>query len=159
DQTVRLWDARTGKRLHTLDHPGKVMRVAFSPDGRQLASATMRHGSKVVVKVWDTATGQAVFTSSEDPGYPFGMTVDPEWRYVVNEGPNQTVKVWDFRTKQELGVLGRHDQHIFCLTFSPDGRLLASASNDEKVKVWAWDPARLGQGHKPELTLTVSVFG
>jgi len=44
--TVKLWDARSGAVLQKLDHPGYVKAVAFSPDGKTLASAS--HGDKTV---------------------------------------------------------------------------------------------------------------
>src|SRR5262249_11162615 len=54
DGTIRLYDTATGKELRVVGrHPGVVWGVAFSPDGKTLASCARRHG---VVRLWDVAT-------------------------------------------------------------------------------------------------------
>ena len=61
DKTARLWDPATGKHLRTLTgHGGAVEGVAFSPDGRLLASRT--GGSDKTVRLWDPATGEHLRT-------------------------------------------------------------------------------------------------
>jgi WD40 repeat protein/serine/threonine protein kinase len=159
DKTVRLWDARTGNLLHTLARPGSVFtifRLAFSPDGERIAVAATSTERTALVQVWDTRTGQEVFTIP-DKSPPFFVTFDPKGRYLVKEGPGFTVKVWDARTGHEVGILGRHEQPIWSMAFSPDGHRLASASTDGKVKVWAWDPTRLGKTQEPELQLSAGI--
>ena len=50
DNTAKVWDARTGREVHTLSaHHADVLRVAFSPDGRLLATLSLDGTSKV----WD----------------------------------------------------------------------------------------------------------
>jgi len=59
DETVRLWGAATGAALQTLEcHTDLVMAVAFSLDGKQLASAS----DDQTVRLWNTATGAALQT-------------------------------------------------------------------------------------------------
>jgi WD40 repeat protein/serine/threonine protein kinase len=159
DKTVRLWDARTGNLLRTLARPGSaftIFRLAFSPDGERIAVAATSTERTALVQVWDTPTGQEVFTIP-DKSMPFFVTFDPKGRYLVKEGPGFTVKVWDARTRHEVGILGRHERPIWGMAFSPDGQRLASASSDGKVKVWAWDPTRLGKTQEPELKLSAGV--
>jgi WD40 repeat protein/serine/threonine protein kinase len=157
DKTVRLWDARTGAPLRTLHHPGIGLNVAFHPDSRQLASAANTPERIPIVIVWDAETGQEVRRTRANSSTL--VTFDPKGRYLLTEGPGHAVQVLDPRNDKVLGVLGRHDELIWGMTFSPDGKRLATASNDWTVKVWAWDPARLGQGQEPELTLPVRALG
>jgi WD40 repeat protein len=155
---VRLWDASTGAPLRTLAHPRNVFRVAFSPDGRQLAAAAVSPDRTAVVKVWEVATGREAVTIHEK-SMPFFATFAPGGRYLLKEGPAHAVKVWDARTGDPVGAIGRHDLQIWAMKFSRDGQRLATASNDGTVRVWAWDPARLKEMQEPELTLPVRAIG
>ena len=59
DGTVKIWDSATDKELFSLKgHSGPVSSVAFSPDGKRLASASMDS----TVKIWDSATGKVLFS-------------------------------------------------------------------------------------------------
>ena len=63
---IWVWDAATGQEILTLKgHTGWVGSVAFSPDGKRLASAGQMDGT---VKVWDAATGQETLTLGKHPG-------------------------------------------------------------------------------------------
>jgi len=161
DKTVRLWDARTGSLVRTLARSGSVFtifRLAYSPDGKRVAVAATSAERTALVQVWDTATGEEVFTIREK-SMPFFVTFDPKGRYLVKEGAGFTVKVWDARTGEPKGIVGRHGQMIWGMAFSPDpdGRRVASASSDGMVKVWEWDPARLDKTQEPKLALNVGV--
>jgi len=158
DNSVRLWDAQTGTNTRILRLPGCVFHVAFSPDSRQLAAATLTAERSAAIIAWDPLTGQELFTIQEKV-FLFCVTFDPTGRYVLREGPNFSVKVWDSRTREDVGILGRHGFNIWGMTFSPDGRRLATASSDGSVKVWAWEPEQLGQPREPGLFLPACVLG
>jgi WD40 repeat protein len=158
DKTVRLWDAQTGTLRRAYAHPNRVTRMVFSPNGRQLAAASVSTDRTAIVKVWDAATGGEDVTISEKSMH-FSVAFDPDGRYLLKEGPGHTVKAWNARTGDAVGEIGRHKEQIWAMKFSHDGRRLATASNDGTVRVWAWDPARLGEMQEPELTLTVRVIG
>ena len=157
--TVWLLDSQTGAPLHTYVHPAGVTRVVFSPDGRQLATDLLSSEGNTIVKVWDVATGVEAVAPIRERIQSSTVAFDPDGRYLLIEGPDHTVKVWDARSGLAVGEIGRHDELIWAMTFSPDGRRLATASNDGTVRVWAWDPARLREMQKPELTLTALNLG
>ena len=115
------------------------MSVAFSPDGKRIASA----GDDRTVKVWDAATGQETLTLEGHPRPRSGA-----WRSAPTASgsppPSEdgTVKVWDAATGQEILTLKGHTGEVTSVAFSPDGKRLASAS-------WDRDGEGVGRRDRP----------
>jgi WD40 repeat protein len=85
-----VWDAGTGQETLTLKaHTEPVYSVAFSPDGKRLASASLDR----MVKVWDAGTGQETLTLKGHHTVAFS----PDGQRLAAPGADWTVKVWDAR--------------------------------------------------------------
>jgi WD40 repeat protein len=125
--------------------------VAFSPDGRRIASAAGWE-----VKVWDAQTGQELLDL--DTGPVNGVAFSPDGTRIASgsgepftPGKAGELKVWDARTGQLLLDLKGHTHAVRSVAFSPDGQRLATGSDDQTVKVW---DARPGFQHlNQQLTL------
>jgi len=113
-------------------HTGPASSVAFSPDGKRLASAS---GDRTV-KVWDAGTGQESFTLKGHTDAVVSVAFSPDGKRLASASKDQTVKVWDAGTGQETLTLKGHINEVDSVAFSPDGKWLASASFDQTVKVW-----------------------
>ena len=109
--------------------------VAFSPDGRLLATAS----SDETARVWDPATGGCLRTLTGHTLPVHAVAFSPDGRLLATASDDKTARVWELATGGCLRTLTGHTDAVYGVAFSPDGLLLATASWDETGRVW--DPA------------------
>ena len=136
NRTIRLWDVETGAHKRTLEgHGSTVLGVAFSPDGRALASGSYDK----TIRLWDAETGAPLRTLEGHTAAVTSVAFSPDGRTLASgswDNTDNTVRLWDAETGAPLRTLEGHTNFVWSVAFSPDGRTLASGSWDRTVRLW-----------------------
>ncbi|KZP11144.1 WD40 repeat-like protein [Athelia psychrophila] len=139
DHTLFLWSlfpsepAPAGKQkpLTRLNgHQRQIAHVAFSPNGRWLASAAFDSS----VRIWDGRTGVFVATLRGHVGAVYRLCWSADSRMVVSASKDGTVKIWDLKTYKIKTDLPGHTDEVYCVDFVADK--IVSAGRDRTVKIW-----------------------
>ena len=133
---VKLWDAASGRELRRLQgHRISVQTVAFSPDGRTIASGS----EDQTTKLWDAASGQELRTLTGHGAGVSAVRFSPDGRKIVTASGDHTLKLWDAATGRELHTFAGHVGPVWNVAFSPDGQTIVSASGDRTIRRWSLD--------------------
>ncbi|HUD82748.1 MAG TPA: WD40 repeat domain-containing protein, partial [Candidatus Saccharimonadales bacterium] len=154
---IRAVAARSQELLILEGHTGRITSVAFSPDGRRIATGSYDG----TAKVWEAPSGRELLTRIKGlrklwqwdwvrgpghgrelltlNGHNLGVSsvaYSPDGQRIVTGSHDGTAKVWDAASGRELLTLNGHKGAVSCVAFSPDGQRIVTGSYDRTAKVW-----------------------
>ena len=152
---VTLWDARTLRPAGELQGlpEAHAQALAFSPDSRLLAGATVDAPTRTEVRVWDLRS--RVPTRARFRAFPSDLAFSPDSRLVAAPGGIGRTQVRDARSGRLVAALRTADEGR-SVAFSPDGTLLATGLYNGSIQLWStkdWRPAGpVLDGHSDRVT-------
>ena len=150
---LELWDAQSGDLLAELDgHESSLDSVAFSPDGRLLASGGSYPDN--LIHIWDSASGQKVRTLQGHASGVRNVAFSPDGNILASSGWDGVLNLWDVNTGELLNSTDEHTSVIHSAAISPDGRILATGGDEGFIRLW---DVETGQKLRTLDTLSVRV--
>ncbi|MGJ3251164.1 MAG: eIF2A-related protein [Elainellaceae cyanobacterium] len=139
--TTQLWDTQTGQPIRQFStQPDQVWTLAFSPDGRAIATA----GQQGAITFWDVQTGAIIKILHATNG--IGITsidINPDGQTIAASSIDRTIRLWHITSGEPLKTLRGYSNWVLSLAFSPDGEILATGSNDQTIMLWSLDTKRV----------------
>ncbi|MGH3824415.1 MAG: eIF2A-related protein [Pseudonocardiaceae bacterium] len=116
-------------------HEDWVREVAWSPDGRRLATVS----NDRTARIWDADTGSELIVLRGHENWVRGVAWAPNGRWLATGSDDRTARIWDADSGRELVLLHGHDDDVRQVAWSPDSQRLATASRDRTTRIWDAD--------------------
>jgi WD40 repeat protein/serine/threonine protein kinase len=113
-------------------HCDRVFAVAYSPDGKTIATGS---GDKTA-RLWDAATGQPLGQPLEHRGTVFALAISPDGRWLLTGCEDFTAQLWDMANGMRIGSPLKHQNRVLAVAFSPDGKQVLTGSHDKTAQLW-----------------------
>lgn len=130
--TRSLWNLSSDQDIRILSAEIEIRAVAFSPDGKTLASGS----ADKTIKLWNIDTGEEICTISGHRLAVTALAFSSDGQILATASADKTIKLWNLSTKEEISTFSGLRSTVNSLIFSPDGQTLASGSEDNMIKLW-----------------------
>ncbi len=134
---IHIWNLQRGEKI--LDFRGQmgpVHSVAWSPDGRRLATVGGAFGPPGQAKVWDTVSAKELLSLEGHKRQVNMVSWSLDGLKLATASTDGTIKIWEGKSGKEVRTLRGHRLAVYSALWSPDGRRLASTSADQTAKIW-----------------------
>lgn len=126
DNLACVWNAVTGKLLHTLaGHTDTVQSAVFSTNGKWIATVS----DDATAIIWDSGTGEAVHVLQGHTAAVSCGVFSPDSKLLATSSTDGSVILWDVQTGASLMFFGDSEYVVLNCCFSPDGTLLAATGS------------------------------
>ncbi len=142
ERTLRLWDVSSGKERCIFDSHTAVSALAFSADGKVLASGNEYAAGEAPIRLWDATTGKALSRYTGHQQSAGSVAFSPDGKLVVSgtgkEGlaGDSSVHVWEAATGRLIRRFDGHHSWVWAVAFAADGLIVASGAGDSTILLW-----------------------
>jgi len=147
--TVVLWTLKTGNRRLLRGNTGRIVRLAYSADGKTLL--TLTNASEV--RLWDTTSQKELLHLETGAATLFDVQLSPDSRYIAAFDDQSSIRAWDAQNGQQIAVWTDQTKPFSTLDVRSDGTQIATGSlfgyaplwaqKNDKGIVYTWDTTTL----------------
>lgn len=132
DGDITVWDATTGKRVHSFMGERYIKNISFHPTDKQILATS----ADSTIKIWNMTDGSLLHKLSGHHRNIRCISFSHDGKYMASASSDKTIIIWDAQSYKYLRTLSEHIKDINHVSFSNDGNNIASASDDKTIKVW-----------------------
>ena len=130
---IDIWDIASSSLKNTLiGHTGGVYAIAFSPDGKTLASGSFDN----TICLWDVSAGEHKSSIIAHTDYITSVAYSPDGNTFASYGQDGTIILWDTEDFEQRTTITGHISGFPKIAFSPDGNTLVSGNRDKTLRLW-----------------------
>lgn len=130
---VKLFDIQSGQIIMSLaNHPKRVYEIAFSPDGKYLASGS----EDETIKLWNVKTAQLIKTFEGHTSYISSIIFSPDGKTLISGSNNGVIKIWNIELGKQISSLTEHSNSVTEIFYLKNEKNFVSSSLDGTVKIW-----------------------
>jgi WD40 repeat protein/predicted Ser/Thr protein kinase len=135
-----LWSALTGEVVLHLEGTWGGTSVAFSSDGKRLATGEVLPGTgtkprTAVVKLWDLDSPKTPLSLEGHTDVITSLFFSPNGKQLVSASLDRTIRIWDVAARKERSVVPE-EARVLAVAISPDSRRIAAGGEDRAVMLW-----------------------
>lgn len=132
DNSIKLWNYKSGIEILTMISQDVVEGLAVSPDGRYAVSSSYYDS----MSLWDLSSGSLLRSWKADNDGVSDVVFSPDGNLILASGGMSTIKLWDVQTSKEVRAISPASFLTTTVSFSPDGKYILSATNDNTLRLW-----------------------
>jgi WD40 repeat protein len=131
ENALKIWDAKTGNLLSTIEHNSVVWSLAWTSDQKNLIT-----GSNTSITIFDTATWQQIAILEGHQTSVYCLSLFQNDRLLASGSFDETVRLWNLDTNLPIGPPLQHQDTVQSAAISADGKLLVTGCGNQHGYVW-----------------------
>jgi WD40 repeat protein len=131
EDALKIWDAKTGNLLSTIQHDSQVCSLAWTSDQKKLITGSLRS-----IRIFDTATWQPIAILAGHDNFVSALSLLQNDRLLASGSVDNTVRLWNLDTNLQVGPLLVNEATVESAAISADGKRLVTGCGDNNVYVW-----------------------
>jgi WD40 repeat protein len=132
ENNFKFRNISNGEIKRTISEDSIVLSVAFSPDGKLLATTNLDR----TIKLWNLVTEEMILTLTGHTNRVSNVVFSADGKILVSSSWDKTIKLWQVETGELIDTLSENLAEVACVAISPDRKTIVAGTSDRTIEVW-----------------------